>query len=130
MYFAGGCFPRCACASGSWTPTKSIRCSSTSFRWTTNGTGTRTISLRGLSRARRTRRRHTVCTRTPTRRSPAISCTRHSCRSRKSNWPTTRWTLADKWALFDFYYIICICLRHKLDHHLIVCPHKSAVRYR
>lgn len=104
VLFAGGCFPHCACAFGNWIPTKSTRCSLTSYPWTTNGTGTRTTSLRGWSRARRTRRHRTGCTRTRILRLRVISCTRRSCRSKKSNSPTTRWTSADRWVRFPWFF--------------------------
>lgn len=98
--FAGGCSPHFACASGSWIRTKNIPCSSTSCRWTINGTGMRITSRRGWSRARPTRRPRTGSTRTPTHRSRAISCTRRSCRSKKSNSLTTKWISADRWVRF------------------------------
>lgn len=90
--FTGGCSLHCACVSVNWIQTKSTQCSWTSYQWTTNGTGTRTTSRHGSSRAKQTHRLHTDSTRIPTRRSLATSCTKRSFHSKKSNSLTTKWT--------------------------------------
>lgn len=96
IMFTEECFPHCACVSENWTLIKSTRYLLTSYRWTTNGTGTHTTSRRGWSRARLTHQHLTGCTLIQTHRSPVTSYIRRSCRLKKSNSPTTKWTLADK----------------------------------
>lgn len=105
IVFAGGCSQLCACASGNWTPTKSTQYSSTSCRLTTNGTDTRITSHHGWLLARRTPQPHIGCTRTRIHRSRAISCTKLSCRLKRSNLPTTRWTSVDRWVQFLWFIL-------------------------
>ena len=86
----------------------------TLFRWTAKDIATPIIVLRGWWPEKRTRRLQLVSTHIPIHRSLPINSVNRSSPSRKSNWPTTKWTNKDR-----YYYNVLWNCNHFMSSHLI-----------
>ena len=105
LWFAGECFRQCDAVSRIWGRTRNTGSCSTLSPATTRGTGTPTTGPRGWWQARPTRPRPTGCTPTPTLPTPETSSANKSCRLKKSNSPTTRWTKTDRYAHYSIFLL-------------------------